>query len=87
MDGKWLLMAFKTTFRLTIPFSSVTESNWSIEMANEIVSNVWECEQCKNSFNITGMQRLQHIMGKTLIILNHLPSPPFTSQLIFFLNL
>lgn len=33
-------------------------------MANDIVSTEWECEKCKNSFNITGMQRLRHIMGK-----------------------
>lgn len=33
-------------------------------MANDIVSNVWDCERCKNSFNITGMQRLRHLMGK-----------------------
>lgn len=58
---------------MKIHFLSVKETDWTIQMANEIVTNVWECEKCKDSFNITGMQRLRHIMGNLILrLVDHL---------------
>lgn len=72
----------------SIRFFSVKETDWSIEMANEIVSNVWECEKCKFSFNITGMQRLRHIMGKSsnYPILYFDPKKSKKKKILFFKN-
>ncbi|XP_037036273.1 probable ATP-dependent RNA helicase DHX34 isoform X2 [Bradysia coprophila] len=45
-----------------ICYGCVKETDWSIEMANEIVSTVWECPNCHRPFNITGLQRLRHTL-------------------------
>lgn len=46
-----------------LPFS-VIETDWSIQMANDIVTNDWVCANCSETFHITGMQKLQHQKGK-----------------------
>lgn len=33
-------------------------------MANEILLNQWQCTECKNSFCISGIERLQHLKSK-----------------------
>lgn len=44
--------------------SSVRETDWSLEMAELIVSTDWKCSKCECTFNATGIQKLQHANGK-----------------------
>lgn len=43
---------------------SVQETDWSIQIANMVVTNEWKCPNCECSFFINGIQRLQHRKGK-----------------------
>lgn len=42
---------------------SVLETDWSIQMADIIVTTEWICPNCDGSFHINGIQRLQHKKG------------------------
>lgn len=46
-----------------ITFGCVIETDWSIKMADDIMSNSWECQNCNNSYYLSGVQKLQHIKG------------------------
>lgn len=50
-----------------ICYGSVIETNWSIQIATDIALVDWECKQCKQSFQVTGMDKLKHIIGRTQI--------------------
>lgn len=43
-----------------ICYGCVHETDWSVQLASEICSLDWECSVCKQMFNVTGMQKLQH---------------------------
>lgn len=43
-----------------ICYGCVHETDWSVQLADEICSMDWECSVCKQTFNVTGMQKLQH---------------------------
>lgn len=45
-------------------YCSVAETEWSIQLADVIVTTEWICEHCEGVFNINGIQRLQHKKGK-----------------------
>lgn len=44
--------------------NSIRETDWSLEIAAMIVTTEWNCPNCKNTFNMTAIQKLQHIDGK-----------------------
>lgn len=46
----------------TICYGCVQETEWSIALAAEIVEQRWECAVCKQPFNLTALQKLQHKM-------------------------
>lgn len=41
--------------------------DWSLELADLIVTTEWECSKCHGIFCLTGIQKLQHIGGKQRI--------------------
>ncbi|XP_058447620.1 probable ATP-dependent RNA helicase DHX34 [Malaya genurostris] len=43
-----------------ILYACITETDWSIQMYEEIVANDWECPNCSCSYNLTCFQKLQH---------------------------
>lgn len=43
-----------------ILYGSICETDWSLEMAELIVSTKWICPKCDGAFNLTGVQKLQH---------------------------
>ncbi|XP_055541784.1 probable ATP-dependent RNA helicase DHX34 [Wyeomyia smithii] len=45
-----------------IVYACVTETDWSMQMYDDIISNDWECSRCSCTYNLTGMQKLQHQM-------------------------
>lgn len=47
--------------------NSVRETDWSVEIAELIVSNEWKCPNCDTVFYVTGIQKLQHSIGKNTI--------------------
>lgn len=46
--------------------ASVRETDWSIEIAELIVTTEWQCANCQGTFNLTGIQKLQHMNGRKL---------------------
>lgn len=46
-----------------IHYSSVRETDWSLEIAGIIVATEWKCSNCDGTFNLTGVQKLQHTNG------------------------
>ena len=61
-------------------YFSINETEWSMQMMDDIVSNDWECSNCGCTYNLTGIQKLQHKMGKNMTIIlncseNHLWTP------------
>lgn len=46
-----------------ITYGCVIETDWSIKMADDIMTNLWECQNCSNSYYLSGVQKLQHIKG------------------------
>lgn len=46
-----------------IVYASVRETDWSVEIAEIMVTTEWKCIKCENTFNLTGIQKLQHING------------------------
>lgn len=56
------------TFRITRNlFNSIDETDWSMQMAEEIYANEWECPHCHSISNMTNIQKLQHAKGKPKI--------------------
>lgn len=47
-----------------ITYGCVIETDWSIKMADDIMSNLWECQNCGNSYYLSGVQKLQHLKGE-----------------------
>lgn len=43
-----------------ITYGCVEETDWSMQMAEEIFTNDFECPGCKSVFNFTSIQKLQH---------------------------
>uniref|UniRef100_A0A8D8IRH3 Probable ATP-dependent RNA helicase DHX34 n=1 Tax=Culex pipiens TaxID=7175 RepID=A0A8D8IRH3_CULPI len=64
-----------------IVYGCITETEWSLAMYDEIVSTDWECPNCNCSYNITGLQKLQHKMVCVLSSVQSEPQPatPSTS--------
>lgn len=58
------------------------ETDWSLEIAELIVSNEWKCTNCDLTFNLTGIQKLQHTNG--IIIAFHIPQ--IKNSIIYYLN-
>lgn len=50
---------------------SVRETDWSLDIAEMIVSTEWTCTNCEAIFNFTGIQKLQHTKGRILFSLYH----------------
>lgn len=46
----------------TICYGCVQETEWSVALAAEIVEQRWECGVCRQTFNLTALQKLQHKM-------------------------
>lgn len=46
---------------------SVRETDWSLEIADIIVMTAWKCPNCEIDFNLTGIQKLQHMSGKEIM--------------------
>lgn len=44
-----------------ITYGCIDETDWSMQMAEEIYSNDFECPGCKQIFNFTNINKLQHI--------------------------
>lgn len=49
-------------------FFRIRESDWSLEIAEMIVSTEWTCPNCNMTFNLTCVQKLQHMNGKKCTI-------------------
>lgn len=49
---------------LILNFYRVRESDWSLDIAEMIVSTEWTCPNCNMTFNLTCVQKLQHMNGK-----------------------
>ncbi|XP_062554172.1 probable ATP-dependent RNA helicase DHX34 [Armigeres subalbatus] len=45
-----------------IIYGCINETDWSLQMLDDIESNDWECNNCSCTYNLTGMQKLQHKM-------------------------
>ncbi|XP_019537327.3 probable ATP-dependent RNA helicase DHX34 isoform X1 [Aedes albopictus] len=45
-----------------IVYGCINETEWSMQMMDDIVSNDWECSNCGCTYNLTGIQKLQHKM-------------------------
>ncbi|XP_058822915.1 probable ATP-dependent RNA helicase DHX34 [Topomyia yanbarensis] len=43
-----------------ILYACVNETDWSMQMYEEIITNDWECANCSCTYNMTGFQKLQH---------------------------
>lgn len=41
-------------------YSSIDETDWSIQMAEDIFNNEFDCPGCSQIFNLTNIQKLQH---------------------------
>lgn len=58
-----ILVRYITTLTLT-SIRSLNETDWSVQIADMIVTNEWVCPNCEGTFFINGIQRLQHKKGK-----------------------
>lgn len=76
MAGKYLILFSKKTHLIDTSFGrniilksfhSLNETDWSVQMANDITSLDWQCKECKNIFNISGIERLQHQKGNVFL--------------------
>lgn len=43
-----------------ITYGCIDETDWSIQMAEEIYTNDFQCPGCDQTYNFTSMQKLQH---------------------------
>ncbi|XP_055634665.1 probable ATP-dependent RNA helicase DHX34 isoform X2 [Toxorhynchites rutilus septentrionalis] len=43
-----------------ILYACLAETDWSMQMYDDIISNDWECTNCNCTYNLTGIQKLQH---------------------------
>uniref|UniRef100_A0A182Q8L6 RNA helicase n=1 Tax=Anopheles farauti TaxID=69004 RepID=A0A182Q8L6_9DIPT len=43
-----------------ITYGCITETEWSMQMYEEILQQDWECEHCRGTYRLTGLQKLQH---------------------------
>ncbi|XP_055611931.1 probable ATP-dependent RNA helicase DHX34 isoform X2 [Uranotaenia lowii] len=43
-----------------ILYGCLIETEWSLKMFDDIMDNDWQCSNCLCSYNLTGMQKLQH---------------------------
>ncbi|XP_053693938.1 probable ATP-dependent RNA helicase DHX34 isoform X2 [Sabethes cyaneus] len=65
-----------------IIYGCVTETEWSMQMYDDIISNDWECTECTCTYNLTGLQKLQHQIvckPKPTIETKSQPQEPATS--------
>lgn len=54
---------YKLIVKICFYLNSIQETDWSIQIADAIVTNEWKCPNCDNVFFITGIQKLQHKNG------------------------
>ncbi|XP_058062479.1 probable ATP-dependent RNA helicase DHX34 [Anopheles bellator] len=43
-----------------ITYGCIVETDWSLQMYSEILEQDWECSNCKGTYRLTGLQKLQH---------------------------
>ncbi|XP_052902856.1 probable ATP-dependent RNA helicase DHX34 [Anopheles moucheti] len=43
-----------------ITYGCVVETDWSMQMHEQILEQDWECGHCRGTFRLTGLQKLQH---------------------------
>uniref|UniRef100_A0A182YGA7 Uncharacterized protein n=1 Tax=Anopheles stephensi TaxID=30069 RepID=A0A182YGA7_ANOST len=43
-----------------ITYGCVVETDWSMQMQEQILEQDWECAHCRGTYRLTGLQKLQH---------------------------
>lgn len=60
MDGKFLRKLKNSEFNFILYSNSIDETDWSMQIAEEIFSNDFSCPNCQEVFNFTNIDKLRH---------------------------
>lgn len=64
-DFKCILNVSKGGVLLTpnITYGSLSETDWSLSMFEEIIGTDWTCEHCGVICNVNNIEKMQHLKG------------------------